>query len=185
MKRKPATSPRTPQRAESADQPSASPEDVVLATSSPFAFREPARPAPSGPAASLSVAGRPRASGSRGPAPAPREPYPDIVFEDAYRLGRSNLQVLIRGTVARWLPDDLVGDRHQRFILRLESGMTVLVAHNIDIGERLPEDAWNEIVDVHGEYEWNPDGGVLHWTHVDPDGRHADGWIFFDGMLYQ
>src|SRR3569832_535480 len=48
----------------------------------------------------------------------------------AYRDQISGLIVETSGVVARVLPDDNQGSRHQRFILRLRSGQTVLVSHN-------------------------------------------------------
>ena len=35
------------------------------------------------------------------------------------------------------LPDDNKGTRHQRFILKLSSGQTLLVAHNIDLADKI------------------------------------------------
>lgn len=96
----------------------------------------------------------------------------------------SNEQVLVRAVVSRILADDTVGDQHQRFILKLMSGQTLLVAHNIDLGARVPLSV-GETVYVYGEYEWNAEGGVVHWTHVDPDGSHVAGWILYNGTRYQ
>ena len=90
----------------------------------------------------------------------------------------------VTAIVDRLLPDDDDGSRHQRFIVRLESGHTLLVAHNIDLAARVPLDEGAR-VQIRGEYEWNEQGGVLHWTHHDPDGRRAGGWIEFDGARYR
>ena len=84
----------------------------------------------------------------------------------------------------RVLPDDHAGSRHQRFILRVAGGVSVLVAHNVDLAPRVPV-ALGDSVELRGEYEWNDRGGVIHWTHHDPDGRREGGWIRQDGRLYQ
>ncbi len=89
------------------------------------------------------------------------------------------------GTVIRLLADDDEGSRHQRFILRLPSGKTLLVAHNIDLAPRIGDLRVGDTVEYSGDYEWNPQGGVVHWTHRDPAGRHADGWLKHDGRVYQ
>src|SRR5436190_23795432 len=56
-----------------------------------------------------------------------------------------------------------------------------LVAHNIDLAERVELLRKGNLVEFSGEFEWNPQGGVIHWTHRDPQGRHADGWIKHNG----
>ena len=88
---------------------------------------------------------------------------------------RSGQQVRGQGTVSRILPDDNDGSRHQRFILRLSSGRTLLIAHNIDLAPRVSSLRTGDTVSFNGEYEWNDKGGVIHWTHHDPQGRHAAG----------
>jgi hypothetical protein len=88
------------------------------------------------------------------------------------------------GTVARVLADDDDGSRHQRFILRLDDGLTVLVAHNIDIAPRLDGLRAGDTVGFRGEYVWSEQGGTVHWTHHDPAGRHADGWLRWQGRTY-
>lgn len=103
----------------------------------------------------------------------------------AYQNKRSDVQVTGHGVVDRVLPDDLKGSRHQKFILKLPSGITVLVAHNIDLAPRIPELKQGDHVDFFGEYEWNDKGGVIHWTHHDPKGKHLGGWLKHRGELYQ
>ncbi len=89
------------------------------------------------------------------------------------------------GVVKAVLADDNQGTRHQKFILSLPSGRTVLIAHNIDLAPRLPNLQKGDSVGFKGEYEWNDKGGVVHWTHHDPAGRHEAGWLDYNGQRYQ
>lgn len=103
----------------------------------------------------------------------------------AFAAQRSDVQVTGTGAVLRLLADDNNGSRHQRFILQLADGQTVLVAHNIDLAPRLATIARGDTVRFNGEYEWNESGGVIHWTHRDPAGRHLAGWLEHDGRRVQ
>jgi hypothetical protein len=85
----------------------------------------------------------------------------------------------------RLLADDDEGSRHQRFIVRLDSGQTLLVAHNIDVAPRVEGLAVGDSVAFSGVYEWSAEGGTIHWTHHDPYGRHAPGWLRHDAETYQ
>lgn len=96
----------------------------------------------------------------------------------------SGEMVLVSGVVDAVLADDNEGSRHQRFIVRLDSDQTLLVAHNIDLADRVPLGVGDQVT-VHGQYEWNDRGGVLHWTHHDPDGRREGGWIEWEGRRYR
>lgn len=101
-----------------------------------------------------------------------------------FEARRSRVWLTARGEVSRILGDDLEGARHQRFIVRLSDGHTLLVAHNIDLAPRVPVEAGSEVV-IHGLYEWNRKGGVLHWTHRDPRGGRAGGWVRHLGKTYR
>ena len=92
----------------------------------------------------------------------------DDVFESAFEEHRANFVAEGSGTVTRVLSDDNEGSPHQRFIVTLPSGQTLLISHNIDLAHR-----------------WNDKGGVVHWTHRDPEGRHEPGWIRHGGNTYE
>ena len=120
--------------------------------------------------------------------PSSTEPAPlgtDSTLANAFANQASSVQVEGRGAVVKVLPDDNEGSRHQRFIVRLASGQTILVAHNIDLAARISSLKEGDHVAFSGEYEWNPKGGIVHWTHHDPDGRHQAGWIKHDGQVFQ
>lgn len=109
----------------------------------------------------------------------------DATLDAAFRDQRNDLQVRGRGTVVHVLPDDTRGSQHQRFLLETASGLTLLVAHNIDLAPRIPRLDRGDRVSFYGEYEWNEKGGVIHWTHHDPRGNHVDGWLERDGERYE
>ena len=109
----------------------------------------------------------------------------DSLIQAAYENRQSDVQVEGVGRVVKVLPDDNEGSRHQKFILELASGQTILIAHNIDLAPRIPDLRDGESVSFYGEYEWNERGGVVHWTHHDPQGRHVDGWLKHDGKTFQ
>jgi len=109
----------------------------------------------------------------------------DQDIANAFANQQSGLAVSGSGVVARVLSDDTDGGRHQRFILRLASGQTLLIAHNIDIAPRVRGLSVGDSVEFLGQYEWNDQGGVVHWTHHDPGGRHQAGWLKHGGVTYQ
>lgn len=109
----------------------------------------------------------------------------EAVLKQAFENEQSDIQVEGEGTVWKTLPDDNNGTRHQRFILKLSSGQTLLVAHNIDLADKIKGLKKGDKVAFYGEYEWSEQGGVIHWTHHDPAGRHEDGWLKHGGQVYQ
>ena len=111
--------------------------------------------------------------------------YANPIIDKAYSEKRSDVQVQGVGVVVKVLSDDNKGSRHQRFLLKLSSNLTLLVAHNIDLSPRIENLKEGDSVEFYGEYEWNDKGGVIHWTHHDPRKKHKDGWLKHNGQIYQ
>lgn len=68
-------------------------------------------------------------------------------------------------------------------ILQLRNRHTLLIAHNIDLADRVPVGLGDRLR-FRGMYEWNERGGLVHWTHRDPMGNEAGGWIKFRRKIY-
>ena len=102
-----------------------------------------------------------------------------------YSAKISDAQVQDNGKVVKILADDNRGSRHQKFLVRIASGQTLLFAHNIDLAPRIDDIQVGDFISFRGEYVYNPKGGVVHWTHLDPQGRHYGGWIKHNGNTYQ
>ena len=110
----------------------------------------------------------------------------DRVVCDAYSAGRSHVEVVADGTVTRVLgvrPG--VESPHEGFLLRLGSGCTVVVRVevNTDFTGTIPLREGDHVA-VKGEYEYYSRGGVIHWTHHDPRGRHENGYVEAGGRSY-
>ena len=88
------------------------------------------------------------------------------------------------GLVKKLLSDDSDGSRHQRMILDMRNGQTLLIAHNLDLARRVPLGVGDRIR-FRGMYEWNDLGGLVHWTHHDPLGVEDGGWVKFRTRIYQ
>ncbi|HET6274680.1 MAG TPA: DUF3465 domain-containing protein [Candidatus Cybelea sp.] len=114
------------------------------------------------------------------------QPPDDRALCAAYAAGRSHVEVVADGSVTR-----LFGVQpgrtspHEGFLFRLASGCdtVVRVEANTDFTGPIPL-AQGDRVTVKGEYEYYPLGGVIHWTHRDPRGRHEGGYIETGGKLY-
>jgi len=103
----------------------------------------------------------------------------------AFQRHTDQVEVTASGTVDRVLTDqDGPSGLHERFIVRLtDVAMTVLIEHNLSLAPRVPV-ATGEAIVVHGEYIWNAQGGLVHFTHHDPDRSHEGGYILYGGKRY-
>jgi len=103
----------------------------------------------------------------------------------AFQRHTDQVEVTASGTVDRMLTDqDGPSGLHERFIVRLtDVAMTVLIEHNLSLAPRVPV-ATGEAIVVHGEYIWNAQGGLVHFTHHDPDRSHEGGYILYGGKRY-
>jgi hypothetical protein len=108
-----------------------------------------------------------------------------LYIQELFDTEKTDVWVSGKGTVSRLLADDNSGDRHQRFILELSTGQTLLIAHNIDIAPYLEGLEKGDTVSFYGEYYWSDEGGGVHWTHHDPDGSSGGGWLKWNGKTYK
>jgi hypothetical protein len=106
-------------------------------------------------------------------------------IDRAFDQQARDAQVSGEGAVARILSDDTSGSPHQRFVIRLSSGRTVLIQHNIELAPRIDDLNVGDSISFSGEYIWNEQGGLVHWTHHDPAGKHKGGWIKHGGKLFR
>jgi len=106
---------------------------------------------------------------------------------EAYKNKQSDVWVEGSGEVIKLLKDDNIGSRHQRFLVKLSmrEKQTLLFAHNIDLAPRINSLSVGDTITFKGEYEYNPKGGVVHWTHHDPDAQIDGGWIEHEGTVYE
>jgi hypothetical protein len=100
----------------------------------------------------------------------------------AFESHRSGIWLALSARVMRVLPDTDGTHVHQRFIVACSSGQTVLIVNDVSIGERVPVSI-NARVTVRGQYIWNAEGGLVHFTHH-AVGSLQGGWILYQGRLY-
>lgn len=108
---------------------------------------------------------------------------------EAYQAKKSDVFIEDQGTVTKLLPDDNKGARHQKFLVKIATGQTLLFAHNIDLAPRVENITVGDPIIFRGEYVYNPKGGVIHWTHhdpkMDPKNQMAGGWIKHQNQEYK
>lgn len=114
----------------------------------------------------------------------PSAPPASSDFETALREERSGVWLEVEAPIVKVLDDDRHPPRHQRILLDMGRRRTLLLTHNIDLAPRVPASA-GDVLRIRGRFEWNKKGGVIHWTHHDPQGRKPGGWVDLDGERYR
>jgi hypothetical protein len=104
---------------------------------------------------------------------------------EAFKHKKSDIFVEGAGVVKKLLADDNKGSRHQKFLVSISPEQTLLFAHNIDLAPRVENLQIGDAMTFKGEYVYNPKGGIMHWTHHDPDRNQAGGWIKHNGKIYE
>lgn len=111
-----------------------------------------------------------------------------ITVENAFAQKINRVPITATGRVIKLLPDDTDATPHQKFIIEIHSGHTILVSHNLLRAYRMPVKIGDR-VEVRGTYIWNRFGGLLHNTHhynnecIGPLCEvHDDGYINFVGV---
>ena len=132
----------------------------------------------------------PRAVGATAAPALPRETSTPSLSDNAaiaraFANHARDVRVDGSGSVSRVLSDDNQGERHQRFLVLLPTGQSILIVHNIDIAPRVDNLRVGDEIEFEGEYVWNDRGGLVHWTHHDPSSRHRPGWVKHAGHVYQ
>ncbi len=137
-------------------------------------------------ALSLALAALPLVSCRSQPATAPDSALAAAQSEvlQAQQNHWRHAEVTVEAQVVKLLRDDTEGIPHQRFLIALVNGTTVLIAHDTNMAPRVPLQR-GDWVRIHGEYIWTEKGGVIHWTHHTDTPRHIGGWIDFNGQRYQ
>jgi len=113
---------------------------------------------------------------------------PNGAVYDAWAAHRSKIEVTASGSVARILGTRVgPSGAHEGFLLHLRGsagrGLTVRIEDNVDLTGPIPLAA-GDTVEVRGEYIYDPRGGLIHYTHLDPRGRHAAGYVRVNGKIY-
>ena len=94
-------------------------------------------------------------------------------------------EVTVSATVTVILADSTSGPDgpHQRFDIDAGQGITCEIDHNLTLAPRVPVEVGTQIV-VKGQYEPDPSGCVIHYTHHSTSRSHESGYIEVAGQQY-
>ena len=92
-------------------------------------------------------------------------------------------EVTVQGAVTMLLSDSNGTDGpHENFDINV-SGVVIHIVHNLSLAPRVPVKVGDTVV-VHGQFEPDSSGPVIHYTHHQTSG-HEGGYITLNGQTYQ
>jgi hypothetical protein len=105
---------------------------------------------------------------------------------EAFEQGRTGVWVSGHGTIAQVLADEstTIGLPRQRFNVRVDDQLTVMVVHSLTDSGRVPAQR-GEAIAFQGRYEFNASGGTISHTHRDASQPGSGGWVRYNGVTYQ
>jgi hypothetical protein len=109
----------------------------------------------------------------------------DVAVCAALRQQRSGVEVIADGTVAYVPTYAAPSGEHEGFFIRLRSGCaaTLRVETNTAFTGPIPLRVGERVI-VKGEFDYDADGGVIHWTHRAFGSHHASGYVEAGGRFY-
>lgn len=103
---------------------------------------------------------------------------------ESFAQGRTGIWVSAQAPVSLLIGDETIaGTTYQRFSIRPNEEIEVVVRHALDESSRIPLER-GEMIRVQGYYEWDARGGFISRTYADPDQPGGGGWIEYDGTRY-
>jgi hypothetical protein len=147
-------------------------------------------PSPRGSEPQRVEASKPAAQPASKPASKPTDkPATDGGIADLFKKQQSDTWIEAEGVIKKILPDDNDdsdgSSKHQRWIVRVPSGIEILIAHAFDVSARVPVEE-GDTIRFRGEYEYTEKGGTVHFTHAPKfKRREPGGWIEHNDKLYE
>lgn len=109
----------------------------------------------------------------------------DIAYiEFLYKQQRS-ANISAQGRVIKSLPTQLIPYKAQMFLVRLTSGQKLIIKHNIDTGQALPDLKEGALLTFKGLYKWNRRGGMIIFTSHKNKKNKLSGWLKYNDIIYQ
>ncbi len=106
-------------------------------------------------------------------------------IEFLYKQQRGGVVVSSVGRIAKVLKNQQSPYAAQVILLRLSSGRKLLIKHNIEKAQPIPQPVAGEMLSFAGTYSWNSKGGMILSTYQQTDKPQLSGWLMYQDITYQ